>query len=426
VADLTVSLHPGQLEVFHDNHRFKTLVCGRRWGKSILASYLVILAALEKPDGTFFLVSPNYSQTKIIWRMIKKNIPRDYVKRIMEGELFIEMKNGSMIFAKSGDTPDSLRGEGLDGVVIDEAAFVKREVWEQAIRPALADKQGWALIISTPRGKNWLYEMFLRGVSDEVHPNYKSFHFTSYENPFLPEEDLQEMVKGLPELSYKQEILAEFIEGGGVVFKNVIETCKYEPEEPKDDRLYCIGVDLGRHSDFTVISVGDIEGRRQVYKERFNQEDWNYISNRIRYVHNLYRNGVIYIDSTGMGDPIYEELAKEGLNIHGVNLNVKTKPALIENLQLMMETNRLGLLNDPNLKMELSAYTYTILPTGNVRYEAPSGFHDDEVVSVALMAWAMGGGQDQGIGIIDNPEPEEDFDWGEELDDEFIDWDEED
>jgi phage FluMu gp28-like protein len=429
VSSLNVALHPGQMEVYKDNHRFRILVCGRRWGKTLLSSYLVILAALNKPDGMYWLVSPNYTQTKIIWRMIRKNIPKDHVKRVMEGELFIELHNGSMIFAKSGDNPDALRGEGLDGVVVDEAAFVKRDVWEQALRPALADKEGWALIISTPKGKNWLYEIFLRGIDVANHPDYSSFHYTSYDNPFLRKEELDEMVKGLPELTYKQEILAEFIEGGGTVFHNVDSVCICHQEEPKNDRIYCMGVDLGRHNDFTVISVGDIQDRRQVYRERFNREDWDYISDRIRSVYLHYNSALIYIDSTGMGDPIYEELAKDGLNVHGVNLNVKTKPAMVENLQLMMETNRIQLSSDDNLKMELSAYTYTILPTGNVRYEAPGGFHDDEVVSVCLMAWAMGGGNDNIIGCMDSDEKDTENEYGWDIKDEdkeFIDWEDDD
>src|SRR5690606_37736870 len=136
MVDLDIALLPKQREVLEHPARFKVLCCGRRWGKSRAAAYIIIISALARPDQTFFLVSPNYPQTKIIWRMLKKYLPKESVKRIMEGELYIELKNGSMILAKSGDNPPELRGEGLDGVVIDEAAFVKPEVWNEAIRPA--------------------------------------------------------------------------------------------------------------------------------------------------------------------------------------------------------------------------------------------------------------------------------------------------
>lgn len=314
----------------------------------------------------------------------------------MEGEKYIELKNGSLIFAKSGDNPDSLRGEGLDGCVLDEAAMLKPEVWHEAIRPALSDKNGWALIISTPKGKNWLYDLFLRGM-DETQREFKSFSYPSWANPILKPEEIDEMRKNLPELSFRQEILAEFIEGGGVVFRNVDNCMISEPESPITGEYYIIGVDLGRHEDFTFISVGKMSECRQVYIERFNRSDWDYIKERIRYVHFKYNKGAILIDSTGYGDPIYEDLGKEGLNISGYNLNSISKAQLIENMQLLLENNQIQLIKDKQLSLELSAYNYTILPSGNVRYEAPKGFHDDCVIGTALMAMGF---QGQGGGII--------------------------
>lgn len=396
MSNLDLSFLPGQLEVLRDSHRFKILVCGRRWGKSVLASRLVIISALKKENGTYFLVSPSYAQTSIIWRMIKRALPREYVRRIMEGEKYIELKNGSLIFAKSGDNADSLRGEGLDGVVLDEAAMLKPEVWNEAIRPALSDKGGWALIITTPKGKNWVFDLFLRG-TDDTQAEFKSFSFPSFANPLLPTEEIEEMRRNLPELSFRQEVLAEFIEGGGVVFRNVSNCMVSQREEPISGEYYVVGVDLGRHEDFTVISVGKIRECRQVYMERFNQTDWDYIKDRIRSVHYKYNKGAIIIDSTGYGDPIYEDLGKEGLNITGYHINAASKPKLIENLQIMLENSVIQLLKDKQLELEMNAYTYTLLPSGNVRFEAPKGFHDDCVISVALMAQGFIG---QGGGII--------------------------
>lgn len=393
---LNLQFLPGQLEVIQDKHRFKILICGRRWGKSVLASYRIIIAALTKPNGTYFLVSPSYSQTSIIWRMIKKNLPKEYIRRTMEGEKYIELKNGSLIFAKSGDNPDSLRGEGLDGCVLDEAAMLKPEVWNEAIRPALSDKNGWAIIISTPKGKNWLYDLYLRGL-DETQRDFKSFQYPSWANPMLKSDEIEEMRKNMPELAFRQEVLAEFIEGGGVVFRN-IDTCMVsEPEIPLPNEYYIIGVDLGRHEDFTFISVGKMSECRQVYTERFNRSDWDYIKERIRTVHFKYNRGPILIDSTGYGDPIYEDLGKEGLNITGYNINQLSKAQLIENLQILLENNAIRLLKDKQLSLELSAYSYTLLPSGNVRFEAPKGFHDDCVIGTALMAMGF---QGQNGGII--------------------------
>jgi len=283
---------------------------------------------------------------------------------------------------------------------------VKPEVWNEAIRPALSDKNGWALLISTPFGKNWFYEIFLRGM-DENQPEYVSFHYPSYANPILKKTEIDEMAQNMPEIKYRQEILAEFIDDGGLVFRGLDKILNSSPEEPVPGEFYVIGVDLGRHEDFTVIKVGKLSERREVYRERFNKTNWDFIKDRIRHVYNLYNRGAILIDSTGYGDPIYEDLAKEGINIHGVNLNVSSKPMIIENLQLMIENQIIHLIDDNEMKVEFGAYTYTILPSGNVRYEAPSGFHDDIVIATALMAYGMYGGGSTGlIGLVD-PDPRE-------------------
>ena len=420
MVNLDIALLPKQREVLEHSARFKTLCCGRRWGKSRLAAYILIISALSTPNSVYYLVSPQFPQTKIIWRMLKKYIPKESISRIMEGELYIEFKNGSLIFAKSGDNPDSLRGEGLWGVVLDEAAMLKPEVWHEAVRPALADHQGWAIFTSTPKGKNWYYKLFLRGLIQNQN-EYASFHYTTKDNPTITDEEIRSMSEGMSELEYDQEILAKFLDLGGVVFRGLDKVIDALPEEPIPGEFYVLGVDLGRHKDFTVIKVGRLSTMSEVYRERFNKTEWSYIKDRIRAVYNKYNRGSILMDSTGYGDPIYEDLAKEGLNIHGINLNVSSKPALIENLQLMIENQLIHLIDDPDMALEFGAYSYTVLPTGNVRYEASKGFHDDIVIGTALMAYGMYGGGNTGmIGMVDPDPHEDDLDYDEMED--FADW----
>jgi len=430
MATLNIKLHPNQLKVFQDQHPIVVLDCGRRWGKTWMASWKLLIAALNTPEGVFWIVSPKYSQTKIMWRMIKRFIRENKLKEqgividIKEGELYITFFNYATIWAKTGDDEGSLRGEGLDGLIIDEASRVKQAVWEEALEPALMDKRGWVVLISTPFGKNWFYKMYLRGSiqNDEV----VSYKFPSEDNPFLDKKWLEKKKRTTPEMIWRQEYLAEFLDSGGMVFRGLDKVLTSRPEEPIPGEFYLIGVDLGRHEDFTIIKVGKLSENREVYRERFNQSDWDYIKERIRSVYNKYNKGCIIMDSTGYGDPIYEDLSKEGLNINGINMNVSTKPMLIENLQLMIENQRISLINDSNLTLEFGAYTYTILPSGNVRYEAASGFHDDEIVSTALMAIGMQGGGTQAIGVVEPPDEEK---YGEKVADyddlpEIIEWDE--
>lgn len=390
---MEISLLPKQAEIFHDTHRFKTVACGRRFGKTYLAAYILSLHALVDPDSVGWIVSPTFPQSMIMWRMIKK-IFKDksvakFVKSIKEGEKYIELTNGSTIWAKSGDLPDNLRGEGLTYVVIDEAAMVKDEVWFNVIRPALADKKGNAVLISTPKGKNWFYQMFLRGLGDD--PDYKSFQYTSFENITIPESEWKSMTQELPELVYRQEILAEFIEGGGVVFRKVESVLDSQISDARPGVSYLIGVDLAKYEDFTVISVAETDTRSLVYLHRFNNIDWNYQKDYIKRISEQYNGAICYLDSTGLGDPIAEDLMKNNVPVVPVRLTNISKAQIIQNLQLMIENNQIHLLNDPELRKEFGAFSYELTASGNLRYGAPSGFHDDIVISIALLAFGMAG-----------------------------------
>ena len=267
-------------------------------------------------------------------------------------------------------------------------------------------------------------ELFLRGMNDKS-GNYKSFHFTSYDNPYLDKDELDEMIQGLPEMEYKQEILAEFIEGGGAVFKNFEEVIEPNAlEGPQEGEFYYIGVDLGRLEDFTVISVGKLSEQKIVYLERFNKTSWEFIKSRILDVTRLYNGGTVYLDSTGYGDPIYQDLCTE-VNMVGIKFTQQIKWAVINNLALMMENHKIRLPDNEELRREFQAYTFDVKPSGAVSYGAPSGFHDDIVISIALTAYAMNSGCSV-IGVIQEEQPdlydemEEFYSWGNEDETDFI------
>ena len=411
------------MEIFQDPHQFKVIVAGRRGGKSKLCAYTALVNALQKPNGVYFLLSPSYFQTKLIWEEIIRLAPREYVKKIMLGDLYIELVNGARIYAKSADNPHVLRGVGLDGCIFDETAQIQEVVWEEVIEPSLVDRNGWVVFSGTPRGKGWFYRLFLRGIG-EGDQDFQSFHYTTYENPFIPKDWIDKKRKTVPELTFKQEYLAEFVDDGGIVFSGLENVLNSHPEEPKDGEFYVIGVDIGRHEDFTVIKAGKLSNYSEVYTERFNRTEWEYIKQRIREVYKRYNHGQILLDSTGYGDPIYEELAKEGIGITGVNLNTRSKPQLIENLQLMIENRQISLIDDPQLRAEFGSYTYKMMESGYVKYNAAIGMHDDIVISTALMAFGFNKGGGGAIGVIepDKEKDEDEFDYS-DMDD-IIDWEE--
>ena len=420
---LELGFHPLQKMVYEDPHRFKILNCGRRFGKSVAASNIAIIKGLERKDGEIILVSPTFSQTQIIYNMIMKRLPEQYIRSKSVAEKYVELISGTRIYAKSGDNPNSMRGYGPFLVILDEAAMLKEQVWKEVLRPALADNKGDAIIISTPKGKNWFYEIYEMGQSDDPkYEDYVSFRYSSYDNPFLDPKELDEMSMNLPELVYKQEIMAEFIEGGGVVFRTFTEVLKDCLECEESDEDYVGGADLGRREDFTVITIMKRRTREIVYLERFNKLDWDYIKSRVTSVSKQYNNATIFLDSTGMGDPIYEDLAKQGVNVRGVKISSSSKPTMINALSIMIENKQIWLPNDTELKKEFQSYTYTLTPEGNVKYGAPPNMHDDIVMSIALLAYGIHC-YTECIGLIEPDEVDEEDYWKDE-EENFIDWEE--
>ena len=425
MTELNISLHEKQLEIFNDSHRFKVICCGRRFGKTRLAAYTVIIWALTTNEQVIWIVSPKYSQTMIMWRMIKKYLPKKYVADIKEGELYIELINGSTIWAKSADNPDALVGEGLDFLVMDEAARTKTDAWEIALEPALMDKKGSALFISTPKGKNWFYNLYLRGIND-TYPEYKSFNYTSYENPILDPEELEKKKESMPELIYRQEIMAEFIEGGGEVFQDIREVLGSVLRDSFLDHSYVMGVDLAKYRDFTVLTVADISTGEIVYFERFNKIDWGFQKDRLKDVAHRYNDALCFIDSTGVGDPIVEDLQRMDMLVSPYKFTVQSKYDLVKNLTIMIKARKIKIPQDRTIIDELSAYTYELLPSGVVRYGAPEGMHDDCVTSIMLTAWGLSKNRTEVVGEIPLMKVDEDYDisnYGADGDDRYVDWD---
>lgn len=398
---IEINLHPHQFEIYNDPHRFKVIACGRRFGKSMLASMAISVHAMNKPNGVYYIVAPVAFQTGIIWRMIIKFIPPEAIRRIYLGDKRIELKNDAVIYAKSGDNPDTLRGEGLDGCILDEAAMLKTDVWSEAIRPALSDKMGWCWLISTPKGKNWFYREYIKGTNNNPqYPDYRSFSYSTYMNPFLKKSEVDAMAEDMPEISFQQEILARFMEGGGVVFRD-FESCIREGilAPYKYGTFYVMGVDLGRHNDFTVIIVVDSTTHNVVYFERFSQLDWTFIEERIKAAYDSYGAPMTFVDSTGSGDPIYERLMEERVNVFGINLNQASKPALIRGLSIAIDRRVIFFPRIPDLVDELGAYTFRTTHLNNVQYGAPEGSHDDTVIALALANYGINGANPSVLGM---------------------------
>lgn len=247
---LNVSLHPSQLAIFNSKARFKVVAAGRRFGKSYLACWLCVIFALRSDKADVFYVAPTFQQAKdVAWDVFKRIIPlgEGVATAYHENTGVITLVNGRKIHLKGSDRPDTLRGVGLAFCVIDEYASMKPMVWEQILRPALADHKGHMLAIGTPAGRNHFYELF-NYASSGVDQQWEAWHFTSYDNPFLDPVEIDAAKASMSSFAFKQEFEASFEAAASDIFKP--EWFLIEENEP-DDGDWFISVDLCGFKDLT-------------------------------------------------------------------------------------------------------------------------------------------------------------------------------
>lgn len=238
---LNVSLHPGQNNVFADKHRFKVIAAGRRWGKSRLAAVTLLSKALQSPLKDVWYVAPTFQQARdIMWNVLLE-LGHEVIKSVNVTTSTITLINDRNIMLKGSDRPDTMRGVGLYYVVIDEYADMKPSVWEEILRPALADVKGHAMFIGTPKGRNHFWSLYKQGVGNGKDPEWRSWHFVSKDNPFLDGEEVDAAKRTMSSAAFRQEFEASFEQGGSDVFKR--EWIQYSDEEPEDGEWY-VAVDL--------------------------------------------------------------------------------------------------------------------------------------------------------------------------------------
>ena len=229
MAELKVSLHDAQMEIFRSPKRFKVASCGRRFGKSYLAAWVLIIKALQSTSKDVFYVAPTFQQAKDILWAILKDVGRDVIKSAHENTATLTLINDRKIYLKGSDRPDTLRGVGLAYVVMDEYASMKPEVWEMILRPTLADVKGGALFIGTPAGKNHFYKLWVDAQIDENKNDWEAFQFNSTDNTFLDPSEINDAKRSMSTQAFRQEFEATFESFSGGVFKE--EWIKYSDDD---------------------------------------------------------------------------------------------------------------------------------------------------------------------------------------------------
>ena len=388
---ITLNYHSAQQRIFDSPARVKVIRKGRRFGLTKGFANHVIEKMLDGLGPCLWVDTVNSNIDRYVERyfypVLRQLPPQHWQWRQQKKEL--QILNQVCDF-RSADQPERIEGFGYQLVILNEAGIILSDtyLWDNAIRPMTLDYRPNVLIGGTPKGKNVFFDLYCKA-SDRQDPRYadwEKFEFTSYDNPYLNKADIDELAADLPEMVKQQEIYGEFLDDATGVFRNVDAAIgKSVPEGPQEQTQYFMGVDLAKHVDFTVITILDKDGR-QVNWKRLNKLDWPYQKTLIAQVANAYRASVV-IDSTGIGDPIYDDLRKFGLNIVGFKFTHESKKQLVESLMLSFEHGELKLLNEPIQTNELKMFGYEVTGSG-IKYSAPEGKHDDCVMGLALANWA--------------------------------------
>lgn len=399
----------GQLEFLTDPSPEKIAACGRRWGKSEATSVDLVMYALAVPSSTQFVVAPTDDQTKIIMQAVSRRLSgipaiRGYYSERFSPYHSISFKQKGVPTVIHGRTAHDhgkgIRGNRAHRVIVEEASYISEVALSEAIRPMLADTGGDMVMIGTPAGRNHFFRKFNEA---RINPRVKAFRFPSTDNPHLSAEWLENERTQASSRVWAQEYLAEFLESEGQVFRNVLESVVTGPL-PEPVGLCSIGIDLAKTTDWTVVSVLDgIGSQREIH--RFQRISWPAQIQRLDRIISAYPDATVYIDATGVGDPVFDQLraAMPYARLIGVKFTSAVKEQLIENLAMLLERSALSLLPHSVQTSELLSYEYKQGTGLRASYNAPEGGHDDTVIALALSAWALRPRQEFNI-YIGNPQ----------------------
>jgi hypothetical protein len=377
-------LRPDQLAIAQHPAKIKVLTAGRRYGKTVLGG--VIAINMLRQHGKVLWMPPTYKQSRPLWRWALSICAGHPAFKVNRAEKMIETSRGGLLAVYSGDNADAARGEDFDLAILDEASQLPEEVITDIVMPTLADRNGDALIITTPKGKNWVYQWWLKGQTGR--DGIYSSQLPSSANPMPTIQDAVRKAEAmLPERSFRQEWLAEFLDDGGEVFRRVRENAvAVRQEQPIPGHIYGIGVDLGKRVDASVFTVMDITTRQEVFTDHMRGIDYTVQVDRLGALASRFRPLVIVVEVNSPGDVFCELARKKGMPILEFQTSNTSKGAIIESLMAAFEQDAIGIEDDAALVAELEAFSVERLPSGVMRYGAPAGMHDDRVMSLAL-AW---------------------------------------
>lgn len=392
---------------------------GTKAGKTFGSAEWLTKLAWSKGGGEtipYWWVAPIYRQAKIAVRLMKQFLPNDPNRvRFLKTENRIEIlkTNGSVHAAiefRSADDPDALQGDGLGGAVVDEADRMKRDSWESFLT-TITKTQCLTRVISSPKRRSWFYELCKKGMKlstverDRLMSGDRSVSIDGVAymncptriNPYVSPQSIERMKAILPERAFKCYYLAQFPESDGIVFThidNVFDKKILFEGTAKPYETYIASLDLAKHGDWTQLVIGSVQRRQIVFIMRWRDSGWENSWRKAASYAESFNHADIIIDCTTYGDPILESMQNANLPCHveGFNFTGKSKGPLIENLVLGCERGDFVIPEEDASRYcreELEAYEFDISDSGNVKYGAPDGQHDDFVSSLAMWYWHL-------------------------------------
>lgn len=380
--------HARQREILECDSQIRVVACGRRFGKSHAAAIEALSYALM--GGHVWIVAPTYDLTRPIVNTVDeflRRLPEGWVTRRRTAPYEVQFRSRGTLMNRTADNPANLQGRGLDLVVVDEAATIRqKEIWSQYLRPTLVDRMGKALLISTPKQMNWFWDLFRQGQeASEPNARIRSFQYSSYENPYIPASELDDLVEDMSEDEIQQEIYAQFIPMGGAVFRNFhryLRACWQDA--PLPGRVYAAGIDVAKENDFTVLAVIDVTTVEVCYLWRTNQMDYELQAQMLNSELARWRPVSVYVDGTG-NSHMCDRLALDGWNVHRYVFTNRKKLEAASRLAQGIQREHLLLPDLPVVRDEFARYSYQTTPSG-MRTVQGMGGHDD-VVTAVMLAW---------------------------------------
>lgn len=369
------------------NTNIVTLLAGRRIGKTMLAANMGIYWGVNDPGCTIYWVSPSDSQAhKVYTQLVNVLKPTGEVRsnKGKMGDTEIIFNNNSKILFRSAKSEDSLRGEGVTYLILDEAAFIKESTYNTILEPMLAVGGKKTFIITTPKGKNWIHKMYLKGLpQSDDYPFYTSFKFSSYDSPYVNLDLIDRKRRELPDKIFQQEYMADFVDSSSV-FNNIRDLMQLSPiDKPLEGVRYWAGVDIGLITDASVLTVIDESGNMVAYY-RWKKIESPDLINEIIKLNERWQFEKIMIENNNQGLTIYQDIKRKIKNVVDFNTNTKTKPEIINRLIHLFNMKEMQLIEDDYLEEELGSFIFKQTETGGIKFQADTGAHDDLVMSLAI------------------------------------------